>query len=157
MSDTLPARITDAASVNAWAHYLRDKVTTTPDPERIVTPDDVIRELENLKAAAGRMVLVVKEADDIRGDAARKLARAIAAAQMKVREEAQTEKLTVDEKAARVEQLTADEADNAAVAERAYQYARAVARLVDDQKSAVQTIARLVELTYSLAGSRRNP
>lgn len=155
MSDTLPARITDPGSVNAWAHYVRDKVTPTPDPAHIVTPDDVIAELQNLKAAAGRMVLVVKEADEIRGDAARAIAKATAAAQMKVRDEAREEKLTVDEKAARVEQLTSSEADAAAVAERAYQYARSVARLVDDQKSAVQTIARLVELTYSLAGSRR--
>ncbi|GGH33988.1 hypothetical protein [Microbacterium album] len=155
MSELPPARITDPASAVAWSHYVREKVTPTPDPSHIVAPDDVIAELQNLKAAAGRMVLVVKEADDLRGTAARALARATAKAQMQVREEAKAEKLTVDEKAARVEQLTATEADEAAVAERAYQYARSVARLVDDQKSAVQTIARLVELTFSLAGSRR--
>jgi|GEM_PF-2978365 len=151
----LPAAITDPQSANAWSHYVRDKITPTPDTSRIVGPDDVIAELQNLKAAAGRMVLVVKEADEIRGATARGLARATATAQMKVRDEAREEKLTVDEKAARVEQLTADAADGAAVAERAYQYARSVARLVDDQRSAVQTIARLVELTYSLAGGRR--
>lgn len=152
---TLPPAIVDPESANAWSHYVRERVTPTPDTSRIVTPDDVIAELQNLKAAAGRMVFVVKEADDIRGDAARALAKATAAAQMKVRDEAKADKLTVDEKAARVEQLTEEAADAAAVAERAYQYARSVARLVDDQKSAVQTIARLVELTYSLAGSRR--
>lgn len=157
MNDTLPAQITDPSSANAWSHYVRDKVTPTPDLSRVVTPDDVIAELQNLKAAAGRMVLVVKEADEIRGNAARALAKAVAKAQMTVRDEAKVDKLTVDEKAARVEELTAGEADGAAVAERAYQYARSVARLVDDQKSAVQTIARLVELTYQLAGSGRRP
>lgn len=151
-----PAQIADPRAVDTWAHYVREKVTPSPDPSHIVAPDEVIGKLQDLMAAAGRMVIVVKAADDIRGRTARAHARAVASAQMTVRAESQESKLTVDEKAARVEQLTADQSDEAAVAERAYQYARSVARLVDDQKSAVQTIARLVELTYSLAGSRRS-
>lgn len=158
MSEQLPSSIVDAASADAWSHHIRRLVTTTPDPSHVTTPDDVIADLQALRAAAGRMVIVVKSADDVRGGAVRALAKAKARAQMTVRDEAQEEKLTVDERAARVEQLTETEADAEAVAERAYQYARSVARLVDDQKSAVQTIARLVELTYSLASTtRRTP
>lgn len=152
MTEILPAQITDAAAVDAWSHYVRDKVTPTPDPSEIVTPDQVISELRNLSAAAGRMVLVVRDADVIRREAARTLAKA----QAKAQRTAAGEGGRVADKAARVEELTEAEADAANVADAAYEYARSVARLVDNQKSSVQTIARLVELTYSLASSRRS-
>jgi len=148
----LPPNIVDAQSVNAWADYVRDRVTPTPDPNEIVTPDMVIQELRNSAAAAGRMVLVVKDADRIRREKARALARAQAAAQRT----AAAEGGRVADKAARVIELTENEADEADVADAAYEYARNVSRLVDGQKSAIQTIARMVELTYQLAGSRRS-
>lgn len=152
MTEVLPAQITDAAAVDTWSHYVCDRVTPTPDPSEIVTPDQVIAELRNLAAAAGRMVMVVRDADVIRRDAGRVLAKAKARAQRTASEEGGR----VADKEARVEELTEDEADAAGVADAAYEYARSVARLVDSQKSAVQTIARLVELQMSLAGSRRS-
>lgn len=151
MSEVLPARIEQPGDVNAWSEYVRDKITPTVIDSEIRTPDWIIHQLDDVAAAAGRMVLVVKEADVIRRSAARALAKAQARAQRT----AAAEGGRVADKAARVEELTENEADEADVAEAAYQYARSIARLVEERKSAVQTMARMVELTYQLAGSRR--
>ena len=151
MTETLPAVINDAASANAWSDYVRSKITPIQVDSEIRGPDWIIHALDDVAAAAGRMVLVVKEADMIRRTAGRDLAKARAMAQRKAAEEGGR----VADKEARVEELTEGEADAADVAEAAYQYARSIARLVEDRKSGVQTMARMVELTYSLAGSRR--
>lgn len=151
MNENLPAVISDAASANAWSEYVRSKITPIHVDSEIRGPDWIIHSLDDVAAAAGRMVLVVKEADLIRRTAARELAKARARAQRKAAEEGGR----VADKEARVEELTEVEADAADVAEAAYQYARSIARLVEERKSGVQTMARMVELTYSLAGSRR--
>lgn len=151
MTDVLPAQITDAVSANQWTEYVRAKITPDTVDSEIRGPDWIIHALDDVGAAAGRMVLVVKEADRVRGEASRALVKAQARAQLQVKDE----QLRVDEKAARVVEITEVESEAAAVAESAYQYARSVARLVEERKSAVQTMARMVELSYQLAGSRR--
>ena len=148
--EALPPAIVDAPSAVSWSEHVRVRVTPTEIDSVVRGPDWVIHELENVSAAAGVMVLVVKDADRVRRAAVRDLAKARARAQ----ETAKAEGGRVADIAARVEALTEDEADAADVAEAAYEYARSVARLVEGRKSAVQTIGRMVEITYSLAGTR---
>jgi hypothetical protein len=150
-TDELPPSIVDPASANAWADHVRKRVTPTLEDSEVRGPDYVIAELERISAAAGVMVVVVRDADVVRRDTARVLATARAHAQSV----AAAEGGRVADKAAKVELAIAAEAEAADLAEIALEYAKSVARLVESRKSSVQTIGRMVEITYSLAGSRR--
>ncbi|ALJ20399.1 hypothetical protein [Microbacterium sp. No. 7] len=144
------------AEIEEWAELVRRRIVRQPPrPGTVKTPDSIIEDLEHLKYAAGQNVVILREAERMRSAARRALARAQAAAQRTAREEAKTEKLTVDEKAARVEELTEALADAVEVAEIAYNYARRVAELTESAKSTTQTQSKQVEITYALAGSRR--
>ncbi|MFD4957115.1 hypothetical protein [Microbacterium sp. NPDC058389] len=141
----LPEKIQSAADVDAWADYVRERVTPVLDGGFVRDPDWVIYELEKVSGAAAVMVVVVRDADKVRRATARTLAKA------KAREATRLADARVPqvERSARVIAATEDEADADAIARASYDYAKAVAGLVDDRMSAVQTIGKQVLATYS--------
>jgi hypothetical protein len=98
------------------------------------------------------MVMVLKRAYDVRREANRDLSIATAEAQVALADE----KGTVAEKAAQIVLKVQEQSDAAAVADAAFWYADSVAREVERRTSAVQTISRMVGITYALAGTTRS-
>ena len=141
----------DAGTVVDAVEAVRARLTPLPDDGVVRGPDWIIGELDTVSALAGRMVRVLWDAQVARDTAERASVRAAARALLNAPGS------TVGERAAEAalnpDAVAAKEA--ADVADAAYQYARAVSRLVEDRRSAVQTMARQVEITYSLAGTGR--
>lgn len=137
------------AEIEDWSENLRKRIAK-PMPQQgvIKTPDSIIHDLDVVQYVAGQNVAVLREADRTRRAARRSLAKAVAHAQ-----KAATGK-TVDARKAEIEIATAVEADATEDAEIAYTYAKSIAELTETTKSAVQTQARQVEITYQLAGRR---
>jgi transposase-like protein len=117
----------------------------------IKTMDDIIRELEVVDTQLNRSVRCVRDADEIRGEAAAALRRAAAKARLAAR----AEKGTVPEKDAMVTMAVDEEQTAADVAEVAYRYARETGAWLEGRKSSLQTQSKLVLATYQLAGSNR--
>lgn len=142
--------VKSAERIEAEVEYIRRRAATKPvEDGQVKTPDDIIRELEQLKYLAGLNTLVLRDAAKAR-KANRKraiLARALASKQA-TGKDAKTRELQIEVMAA--EQIEALENS-----EIAYDYAKSVAQLVYENKSSVQTQAKQVELTYQLAGTGR--
>jgi hypothetical protein len=116
---------------------------------QIKTPDDVIEDLEVAKHLAAKSALIIKDADK----AKRALARLHAIAHGKALRSStakSAELREADAFEAALELRTALDA-----AEVAYDFARAVAKSVEQSTSALQTQAGMVEVTYGLAGTGR--
>lgn len=115
----------------------------------IKTPDSIIRDLEEVSYLAGQMVEALHEADRTRAKAKFVLAKAEAIAR-----QAATGK-TIPEKEAEILLATEVEREAAEIAEIAYRYAKECSGLIESRKSAIQTQAKQVEITYQLAGGNR--
>lgn len=143
---------TDVKSVEdleANVEFIRRRASARPVEGQIKTPDDIVRELEQLKYLAGLNTLVLREAAKTRKEY-RKLAiraRALAVRRATGRD-AKTREL-------QIEVIAGAQIDAAEDAEIAYDYAKSVAQLVYENKSSVQTQAKQVELSYQLSGSGR--
>lgn len=127
--------------------FVRRRIVHRPDPDtQVRTPDSIIRELDELKYAAGLMPLVLRNAANARAANRRRAAkaRALAASRASGRD-AKSREL-------QVEAMAAAQIEAADDAEIVYQYARDVAQVIRDSTSAVQTQAKQVEITYQLAG-----
>lgn len=137
------------SEIESNVEFIRKRAAARPVEGQIKTPDDIVRELEQLKYLAGLNTLVLREAAKTRKEH-RKLAiraRAMAVKRATGRD-AKTREL-------QIEVIAAAQIDAAEDAEIAYDYARSVAQLVYENKSSVQTQAKQVELSYQLAGSGR--
>lgn len=142
--------VSTPAQIENWSEKLRRRIAKPlPTQGRVKTPDSIIEDLEMVLYVAGQNVAVLHEADRTRRAARRALAKAVASATKAAAGK------TVDARKAEVELATETEADAAENAEIAYTYAKSIAELTETTKSAVQTQARQVEITYSLASSRR--
>lgn len=138
------------AEIEEWSENLRRRIARKmPEPGTVKTPDSIIADLDMVVYVAGQNVAVLKEAERTVRAARRTLAKAIARATKAA------EGKTVAEREAEVEIATEAEADAAENAEIAFNYAKRIADLTETTKSATQTQAKQVEITYSLAGSRR--
>lgn len=148
--DPETGQIIDPASLEDDVERMRAAATPLGRSDGVVRgPDWVIEQLEAVSSLAGHMVRVLWQADKVRAAARRALARATAQATQ------QAVGKTVAERAAEVTLAIEDAQETSDIAEIAYNYAKATARLIEERKSAVQTISRQVEITYQLAGSRR--
>ncbi|UOE45507.1 hypothetical protein [Agromyces larvae] len=152
VADAQPDRVVDEQvespeTIQRWTEYVARRVAAArpPDGAQVKTPDSIVADLEMLGHLAAQNVRILREADRARRVAIRqhKLARARAL------KDAQG---TVAEREAAADLATAVEWERADDAEIAYDYARSMARLVEQRTSAVQTQSKQVELTYQLAG-----
>lgn len=146
-----PAAVHPPAEIERWAEDIRQRIVGDRPPQDgvIKSPDSIIADLEVLKYVAGQNVVILREAERTRSRARRIHALAVARATKKA------EGKTVAEREADVVLATAAEADAAEDAEIAYSYAKRVADLTESAKSATQTQAKQVEITYALAGTGR--
>jgi hypothetical protein len=137
------------AEIEEWSERLRKRIARRrPEPGLIKTPDSIIADLEMVQYVAGQNIAVLKEAERTLKSARKALARAIARAT-----QAATGK-TVADREAEVTLATEAEVDVADDAEIAFNYAKRLADLTEVTKSATQTQAKQVEITYGLAGRR---
>jgi hypothetical protein len=149
----LPSWIETPNDVEVWADYVQERVTPKQVGDDVIYgPEWVIRKLEEVSAAAGTALLTVKAADRVRRAAARELAKAKAKAQT----DATATRMPAADRPGWVAAATQKEADYEAVCRGAYDYAKAVSELVDKRRSSIQTIAKMVEATYSTAGRGRS-
>lgn len=128
---------------------VRARLVTRPRSGQVKTPDSVVDDLQWSRWGASRMVRIVRDADETRRALRHVLEQAKARARM-----ATTAK-SADQRDAEV--VLATEAEQTAydAAEVAYEYARSTARMAEGNQSAIQTIAKQVEITYRLAGTGR--
>lgn len=143
----LDDEVKDPAELEENVEYVRRRIVRRPDPDtQVRTPDSIIRELDELKYAAGLMPLVLRNAANARAANRRRAAKARAlAAQRASGRDAKSREM-------QVEVMAAAQIEAADDAEIVYQYARDVAQVIRDSTSAVQTQAKQVEITYQLAG-----
>lgn len=143
----------DVESIRGYADDARVLASAHTEDENdgdseIRTPDWVIQQLADVSRTAGRMTLVILNAETFKRQAATKLERAKAQSKWDHRD------LPDAQRAARVILDTADEKDEYDLAVAAFEYARRIGNLLKDYTSRVQTIGRQVELTYIGAGRR---
>jgi hypothetical protein len=145
--------LVDAESIRAYTDEARVLASAHTEDEddgdnEIRTPDWVIQQLADVSRTAGRMTLVILNAETLKRQAATKLERAKAQARWDSRS------LPEVQRAARVILDTADEKDEYDLAVAAFEYARRIGNLLKDYTSRVQTIGKQIELTYAGAGRR---
>lgn len=138
------------AEVEGWVARMRQEIAIEPPaPGEVRTPDQIIQQLELVDSVANKALWIVKEADQVRGDAAEELLRARASALGSV------EGKNAEQRAAAVDLQTEEVRAREAAAQIAYRYAKGLADLVDSRKSSLQTQSKLVLATYQLAGAPR--
>lgn len=143
-------------NIELATEQIRARLVTNPErlAERrrqgqVKTPDQVIEDLEWSRWGAAQMVRVLRDADATRRALRLQLERARAKARMG------SEAKSTDKRDAEVIEATADEQAAYDAAEIAYEYAKGTARMAEGNQSAVQTIAKQVEIVYRLAGAGR--
>jgi hypothetical protein len=141
--------VRDPKEIEADAEYARIRLAPMPTPGQIKTPDDVIEDLEVAKHLAAKSALIIKEADKTKRAVARLHAIAHGKA-LRTSTAKSAELREADAFQAALDLRTALDA-----AEVAYDFARAVAKSVEQSTSALQTQAGMVKVTYGLAGSGR--
>lgn len=145
--------VVDVDSIRGYADDARVLASAHTEDENdgdneIRTPDWVIQQLADVSRTAGRMTLVILNAESLKRQAATKLEQAKARAKWEHRE------LPEPQRAARVVLDTAAEKDAYDLAVAAFEYARRIGNLLKDYTSRVQTIGKQIELTYNGAGRR---
>jgi hypothetical protein len=138
----------DVASIEGYADEARVLASALDDDNVIRTPDWVISELRAVSQQAARMVLVILNAEKLKRQASKALARAKANARVRYAA------LPDAQQTARIVLATVEEQDAYDVALAAFEYARRMGNLLSDYTGRVQTIGKQVELTYTGAGRR---
>jgi hypothetical protein len=143
--------VEDPAQIEKWTDWVAARAgQKPPESGQIKTPDSIIADLELMGHLAAQNVRILREGDKTRRAARRLHARArLVAVKAATGKDADTRKLEA-------EVATEAEWEAADNAEIAYEYAKSVAELVRSRTSAVQTMAKQVELTFQLAGRGRN-
>lgn len=138
------------ADIESEVEFIRRRAARRPVEGQIKTPDDIVRELEDLKYLAGLNTLVLRKAAVTRKANRKRALKAKALAAKRANgKDAKTREL-------QIEVIAAAQIDALEDAEIAYDYAKSVAQLVYENKSSVQTQAKQVELSYQLAGTGRS-
>lgn len=145
--DGKPVR--EPAEIEADAEYIRARLAPMPVQGQIKSPDDIIEDLEVAKHMAAKSALVIRDADKTR----RAVRRLHAIAHGKALRASTA-------KSAELREADAYEATSALqeqvdVAEIVFDFARNVAKSVENSTSALQTQAGMVKVTYGLAGTGR--
>jgi len=141
--------VRDPKDIEQDAEWARARLAPMPQKGQIKTPDDIIEDLEVAKNLAARSAVVIKEADRTKRAVRREHSIAHGKA-LKASTAKSAELREADAYAATVDlQQMVDET------EIVYTFARDVARSVEQSTSALQTQAKMVGLTFSLAGTGR--
>jgi hypothetical protein len=141
--------VRDPHEIEADAEEMRVRLAPRPEFGQVKTPDEIIDDLEWAKHLAAKSAVVIRDADKTRRAVGRLLSiaygKSLRASDAKSKElrEADAYEATV--------QLQ-EQVDNAEIA---YDFARNVARSVEQSASAVQTQSKMVAITYGLAGTGR--
>lgn len=141
--------LVDVPSIEANAEKARLLAESSLDESVIRTPDWVIAQLALVSNRAARMVLVIHNAEAFKRHASTELARAKARARLKhsgLPGPQQTAQIVID---------TAAEQDAFDVAVTAFEYARRIGNLLKDYTGRVQTIGRMVDVSFAGAGRGR--
>jgi hypothetical protein len=143
-------------NLEAATEQIRKRLVTNPEllaenrrRGQIKAPEDVIQDLEWSRWGAAQMVAILRDADRARRVFRAQMDRARARARMG------SEAKSADMRDAEVIEATSAETDAYDAAEVAYEYARNTARMAESNQTAIQTIAKQVEITYRLAGTGR--
>jgi hypothetical protein len=145
-----PVTIT-ADRIREWTAAMRQETAVRPPrPGMVKTPDDIVRELDVVDHNLNRGLFVLRRADELRARKQDELAKASILARKAALG-------TIPDKAAYVEEHTAEETEAAQDAELAYRYARSTTDWMDKRKSSLQTQAKLVIATMQEAALRREP
>lgn len=139
----------EAERIEAAVSQIRARLAPAPTEGLFKTPDSMIDDLEWAKHGAGRLALALKESSTLVRDARRAWARAHAVAlRGSDGKSAELREADADLSCAG-EQLALD------VAEVAYEYAKGVARAIEQSGSMTQTQAGLIKAQMQLAGTGR--
>jgi hypothetical protein len=151
--DSLPFELqfaADAAAIEARVEKVRARLAPAPEDGVYKTPDEMVDDLEWAKYGTGQLALALKQAGSLMKDARARFAKshAIAVRRSDGKSEQQREADALLQ--CQAEQLAMD------VTETALQYAKDVARAIEQTGSMTQTQASLVRAQMALAGSGRD-
>ncbi|MBS1674097.1 MAG: hypothetical protein JSS74_09055 [Actinobacteria bacterium] len=135
-------------SIEAYAEDARLVAEAPLDKGKLLTPDDVVKELEVVSKHAARMVRVIHEAEEFKRRAATRLERAKATARRA------NAGLPPAQQTAAVVLATVEEKDAWDDAVTAFEYARRVGNLMKDYTGRVQSIGKQMELMYAKGPGR---
>jgi hypothetical protein len=139
----------DPTQIVADAEYVRSRLAPQPEQGQVKSPDEMVEDLEWAKYGTGRIALVLKDA----GVEVKRCRRALAAASARARQTS-TAKAS-DQRDADVVLAVVAEQEAFDVAESALEFAKSVARGVEQSGSLTQTQAALVRAQMNLAGTGR--
>jgi hypothetical protein len=141
--------VRDPSEIENDAEYARARLAPLPVYGQIKTPDDLIEDLEMAKHLAAKAAVIIRDADRTKR-AVRRLHSVAHGVALKASQAKSAELREADAYAATTAlQELVDES------EIVYNFARDVARSVEQSTSALQTQAGMVKVTYGLAGTGR--
>lgn len=139
--------LVDVDSVRAHADAAQRVAETDPADREIRTPDWALGELARVSFHAARMVVVIAHAEELKRRAATRLERAKATARVTYRQ------LPVAQQTARIVLATVEEKGEYDDAVVAFEYTRRIGNLLSDYTGRVQSMAKLVGITYQQGGA----
>lgn len=139
----------EVEQITAHAEFVRSRLAPIPEEGLQKTPDEMIDDLEWAKNGVGRIALVMKDARRAVKEA-NKIARRAKALALKSSDGKSTDLRDAD-----VALLCEQEISDAEDAQIALDFAKDVARAVEQTGSMTQTQASLVKAQMSLAGTGR--
>lgn len=139
--------LVDVESIRANTDAAQAVAETNPEDRTIRTPDWALAELARVSYHAARMVVVIARAEELKRSAATRLARAKANARLDVRT------LPPAVQTARIVLTVTAEQDDYDVTVTAFEYARRIGNLLSDYTGRVQSMAKLVAITYQQGGA----
>lgn len=150
--DSLPFELQfarDAAAIEERVETVRARLAPSPEEGVFKTPDEMIEDLEWAKFGTGQLALALKQAGSLMKDARARHARSHAIAVRKSDGKSEQQREADALLLCQAEQLALD------VTETALQYAKDVARAIEQTGSMTQTQASLVRAQMALAGTGR--
>ncbi|QYF98485.1 hypothetical protein [Microbacterium sp. PAMC21962] len=139
--------LVDVESIRANTDAAQKVAETNPADRSIRTPDWALDELTRVSYHAARMVVVIAHAEELKRTAATTLARAKATARIALKD------LPAAHQTARIVLAVEVEQDAYDVAVTAFEYARRIGNLLSDYTSRVQSMAKLIDITYQQGGA----
>jgi hypothetical protein len=147
--DTKGREVKDPDAIEDDAEFARSRLAPQPEFGQVKTPDEIIDDLEWAKHLSARCAVIIRDADKTRRAVKRVYSlahgRALKASTAK---SAELREADAFEGTVQLQELVDD-------AEIAYNFAKDVARSVEQSASAVQTQSKMVAITYGLAGTGR--
>lgn len=139
--------LVDVESIRANTDAAQRIAETDPEDRTIRTPDWALGELARVSHHAARMVVVIAHAEELKRAAATRLARAKANARLEFKG------LPAAQQTARIVLAVVTEQDDYDVTVTAFEYARRIGNLLSDYTGRVQSMAKLVAVTYQQGGA----